>query len=74
MMEKGAYPLILAYLSSITDQLEECLRLCKINSYFMLFLIYEAMHMLNSRQKIPEKMAALNFRLAPSLKGREIEP
>ena len=70
MMEKGAYPLILAYLSSITDQLEECLKLNKINSYFILFLIYEAMHMLNNRQKIPEKMAALNFRLAPSLKGR----
>ena len=32
------------------------------------------MHLLNSKQKIPDKMVALNFRLAPSLKGSEIRP
>ena len=32
------------------------------------------MHLLNSKQKIPDKMVALNFRLAPSLKGSEIKP
>jgi len=40
----------------------------------MLYMIYEGMHLLNSKQKIPDKMVALNFRLAPSLKGSEIKP
>lgn len=32
------------------------------------------MHILNSKQKIPDKMAALNFRLTPSLRSYEIKP
>jgi len=74
LMEKGGYPLILSFLASINSRLEQCVSSGKLNSYFMLYMIYEGMHLLNSKQKIPDKMVALNFRLAPSLKGSEIKP
>ena len=73
-MEKGGYPLILGFLTSINNRLEQCVNSGKLNTYFMLYMLYEAMHLLNSKQKIPDKMVALNFRLAPSLKGSEIRP
>ncbi len=31
------------------------------------------MHLLNSKQKLPDKMMALNFKLAPSVKALEIK-
>lgn len=74
LTEKGAYPIVLAYISSMTASLHISLSTGKINTYFLLYVIYEGMHLLNSKQKIPDKMAALNFRLAPSLRAHEIRP
>ncbi len=32
------------------------------------------MSLLNNKQKIPDKMVAVNFKLSPSLKSYEIKP
>jgi hypothetical protein len=74
LAEKGSYPLLLAYLHSLSQRLPDCARHSQLNTYFFLYHIYEGMHILSAKQKIPDKMAALNFRLAPSLKGAEIGP
>lgn len=74
MTERGAYPIVLAYVASMASSIGVSLSTGKINTYFLLYVIYEGMHLLNSKQKIPDKMAALNFRLAPSLKAQEIRP
>ena len=64
--------MILAFLASINCRFEQCVSSGKLNTYFMLYMIYEGMHLLKSKQKVPDKMVALNFRLASSLKGSEI--
>ena len=72
LIEKGAYPLIIAYLTAMNSRAIECFRAGKINLYFLLYVIYQTMHTINSKQKIPDKMAALNFKIGPSLKGQTI--
>jgi hypothetical protein len=40
----------------------------------MLYLIYEGMHLLSSKQKMPDKMVAINFKISPSVRAIEIRP
>ena len=40
IMEKGGYSLILAFLASTNSRLEQCVNSGKMNTYFMLYLIY----------------------------------
>ena len=40
----------------------------------MLYFIYEGTHLLNSKQKIPDKMVAVNFKISPSVRAIEIKP
>ncbi len=44
----------------------------QINLYFQLYIIYEGMHQIHQRHKLPDKIMSINYRISPSAKGGEL--
>lgn len=43
-----------------------------INLYFQMYIIYEGMHQIHQRHKLPDKIMSINYRISPSAKGGEL--
>lgn len=63
---------MLGFLSSLNNKI--CTgNLLKIELYFGMYVLYQGMHLLNSKFKLPDKMVTINFKITPSVKTLEVK-
>lgn len=69
-MGKYAYLHVLCFIGAIGDRLGlESDASSPLALYFDLYLIYEAMHLINPKHKVPDRIIGINFKIAPSSKS-----
>lgn len=69
---KYAYLYVLCFISAVTKRLALNANSNFLVVYFDLYIIHEAMHALNKRQKVPERILTINLRIAPSARNTEL--
>ena len=69
---KYAYVYVLCFLSAVADRLGLESDASPLALYFDLYLLYEAMHTINPKHKVPDRIIAINYRISPSAKGPDI--
>jgi hypothetical protein len=72
-IEKYAFLHVLCFVGAISDRLGLESDNGTIGQYFDLYLIYEAMHLINAKHKAPDRMVAINFKISPSARATDIK-